>query len=63
MIYTIIKDKCSACGLCADVCPVAAISQFGPYVIDQLLCIKCGDCHAACPSLAIELVEERPACT
>jgi len=60
MIYTIIKDKCSSCGLCADVCSVEAISQFGPYVIDQLLCIQCGECHAACPSLAIELMEERP---
>jgi ferredoxin len=59
MIYKIVKDKCSSCGLCADVCPVGAISQFGPYVIDQLLCIKCGDCLAACPSLAIELMEER----
>ncbi len=58
MIYKIVKDKCSSCGLCADVCPVEAISQFGPYIIDPHLCIECGACQDDCPCLAIEIVEE-----
>jgi ferredoxin len=58
MLYKIVKDKCSSCGLCADVCPVEAISQFGPYIIDSLVCIECGQCVHDCPSLAIEIVEE-----
>lgn len=58
MQYIIIEEKCSSCGLCADVCPVEAISQMGPYAIDDQLCIKCGVCLDECPSMAIKVVEE-----
>lgn len=57
MQYIIIEEKCSACGLCADVCPVEAISQIGPYSIDDQLCIQCGICLDECPSMAIELID------
>ncbi|HNX28234.1 MAG TPA: 4Fe-4S binding protein [Syntrophomonadaceae bacterium] len=58
MIYVIVPDKCSSCGLCADVCPVEAISQIGPYSIDTLLCIACGACYDNCPCMAIEIYED-----
>lgn len=58
MIYIIMKDRCSSCGLCADICPVEAISQIGPYAIEPLLCIGCGVCQDDCPCLAIEIAEE-----
>ena len=46
----IISDDCTSCGVCADECPVEAISE-GPdkYVIDQELCTECGLCSEVCP--------------
>ncbi|NLG32699.1 MAG: 4Fe-4S binding protein [Syntrophomonadaceae bacterium] len=52
-MYIIIRDKCSVCGLCADVCPVEAISQIGEYKIVQDICTGCGLCCQSCPSEAI----------
>jgi len=57
MEYIIVKEKCSSCGLCADVCPVEAISQIGPYLIDRQLCIMCGECVNECPCMAIAPVQ------
>ncbi|KUG02951.1 hypothetical protein ASZ90_019658 [hydrocarbon metagenome] len=52
-MYIIDKNKCSSCGLCADVCPVEAISIYGEYTIDQDKCIACGWCQGDCPAYAI----------
>ena len=49
-----ITDECTACGTCAGVCPVEAISEGSPiYEIDQDTCIECGQCVDACPVEAI----------
>lgn len=58
--YRIIKEKCSACGLCADTCPVEAISQIGVYEIDADICTGCGACLEDCPSGAVECTEGKP---
>jgi ferredoxin len=58
--FVIVKERCSVCGLCADVCPVEAISQFGPYVIDPKKCTGCGICRDDCPSGAIAQVKAPP---
>ena len=60
-IYCIIKEKCSACGLCADTCPVEAISQIGVYEIDPDVCNGCGACLEDCPSGAVECIDVKPA--
>ncbi len=49
-----ITDKCVACGLCKDACPVEAISEGAPlYTIDADKCIDCGACAGECPNEAI----------
>lgn len=49
MAYNI-NDECIACGICAESCPVGAISEGdGKYVINADTCIDCGACAGACP--------------
>ena len=49
------KDKCSACGLCIEICPQNVIQlkldAFGFYYpeIDEAGCIECGQCKLSCP--------------
>lgn len=48
--YSIDKDKCKGCTLCARNCPVNAISGKvkSAHTIDVNKCIKCGKCIATC---------------
>lgn len=50
--YWIDPEKCSACTLCAQRCPVDAIDggKNKIHIIDQEKCIKCGTCYVVCPS-------------
>lgn len=53
----VINDNCVACGTCASVCPVEAITEGDKYSIDPDTCVECGTCAASCPSDAIHLPE------
>ncbi|MFH1038626.1 MAG: 4Fe-4S binding protein [PVC group bacterium] len=48
-----ISDECVSCGTCQPECPVEAISEGTPYVIDPEKCTDCGACATICPVEAI----------
>lgn len=49
-------DKtCKACGKCAVLCPMGAISKENPRVTDRDKCILCMRCTAVCPAHARHL--------
>ncbi len=58
---------CRDCGICATICPEAAISRQGlangtefEMVVDPEKCIGCGFCAGACPCGIWDLVENEP---
>jgi Fe-S-cluster-containing hydrogenase component 2 len=46
---------CSQCGICADICPVQAITgdSRGVYRIDKKICVGCFACVGFCPEAAM----------
>ena len=53
---TFLRDRCSACGACVDICPVQAISGEGNRLrVDYSVCIRCYCCQEVCPEEAIAL--------
>lgn len=53
-MYLVIKEKCTGCGTCVDVCPSSAITLVDKIaVINQAECAECGSCEAECPAEAI----------
>ncbi len=47
-------DKCTNCGVCAQVCPYEAVRlENNKYVINKVVCEGCLTCTLACPEKAI----------
>ncbi len=57
IVSVIDVEKCSRCGLCAKICPYAAIELVdkAPHVI-QAICKGCGTCAAECPKDAMQII-------
>jgi len=63
VIITIDTEKCKACGLCIDACPIKILKMSSGlnkkgyhYVeVDKKKCIGCGMCFQMCPDLVIEI--------
>lgn len=50
----ILREKCTDCGVCAEVCPFGAVEvRDGHYTINQYICEGCITCSMACPVKAI----------
>lgn len=45
-------SKCTGCGMCVPVCPMASIKETAPGVVDGI-CIKCCGCVKKCPENAL----------
>lgn len=52
------NEYCIYCMLCADICPVKAISESNPKEIDSSICLRCGSCLRICPTQAKYFTEE-----
>lgn len=51
----ILKDKCTECGLCSQLCRWEAVTR--DFEIDPIACEGCGVCVYFCPEKAIEFPE------
>ena len=50
------QEKCTRCGLCAEVCPscIIRVNEQGPVLLWNKACIRCGHCVAVCPQRALD---------
>ncbi|MGD2200111.1 MAG: DUF362 domain-containing protein [Candidatus Bathyarchaeota archaeon] len=51
-------ERCTACGICAEVCPADAIEMRGTPDFDDTICIQCFCCIELCPNKALSVVRE-----
>lgn len=54
-MINVVKEKCSGCGKCVEICPAGAISmKNGKASIDLKKCAGCLACVTLCPQKAIK---------
>ena len=58
-VCTVDVNLCTACGVCADICPFGAISVDGDAAsLRDGACMGCGVCVRACPQEALSLARD-----
>jgi len=55
-VAVIDEEACTACGVCADRCPIDAIEVNVCSVVDQDRCLGCAVCVPTCKAAAVRLV-------
>jgi len=55
LVAVVLAEKCTGCGICADICPANAIKVNGQAVVQAELCTGCRLCVGECPNNAIVL--------
>ena len=55
----IIKEKCTGCNICVQICPFNSISIVEDIAVISESCSLCGACVSDCPFNAIEIIEEK----
>lgn len=55
----ILRERCSGCGLCYELCRFGAVELDDGYSIDEKKCEGCAFCFNACPEKAIEMEETK----
>jgi MinD superfamily P-loop ATPase len=59
VLAVINEDKCTNCGMCADICRFNAIPLINnQHTIKKLNCEGCGYCEKVCPVEAITMIEQ-----
>ena len=57
-IFPETNNKCTHCMLCAELCPMGAISKEDPSIIEGMHCIRCMRCVRICPVHAKSFTNE-----
>jgi len=53
------SEKCTGCGICADVCPANAIEVNEQAIVNDEACTGCAACVSECPNGAIMLAQKK----
>jgi ferredoxin len=59
LVAVVLAEKCTGCGICADICPANAIKVNGQAVVQAELCTGCRLCVGECPNNAIVLTRKK----